>query len=523
VDDRTEPDDHRREGGHDTGEPSGTVGTAEAVEAAVEGIPAAISLAPSSVVPLLGGELVLPAPPAGGVVGAAPEGDVAADTVRAGLLQAGPLAVAGLVANGANVVVTVLLARLLTTRGYGVLNQLTGIFLIVSLPGSAVIVAVVRRITAWREEDLAHFTQHWARRIHRQGLAAVVVFAAAVLAAGNWLAHFLRQANAVGVEAILIAGAVWILLCLDRGLLQSHRDYRMLSANLVVEGGVRCVAMLCLVGAGLHAAGAAIGVLVAEVVTALHARIMADRAWGISLATDAPIDFPRLSVAQRQRHRWAAAFRRDPTRPAMGEARRTVVVDLVAALVALAVIALLQNVDVIMVGRENPRVSGSYAAVSVASKALVFGAIVLGGYLLPEAAIRWRSGGHALRQLGVTLLLLAVPAVALLTIALAAPKLLLTTVFGPRYLGAQSAFLPLVMAMICLSTMVVLTMYLLAVGRRWITVLLVAGAVAATTAVYRAHGVPYATARVDLEVQAGLALVTVLGFARVHHRRLRPR
>ena len=28
--------------------------------------------------------------------------------------------------------------------------------------------------------------------------------------------------------------------------------------------------------------------------------------------------------------------------------------------------------------------SGSYAAVSVASKALVFGAIVLGGYLLPR-------------------------------------------------------------------------------------------------------------------------------------------
>ena len=46
---------------------------------------------------------------------------------------------------------------------------------------------------------------------------------------------------------------------------------------------------------------------------------------------------------------------------------------------------------------------------SVTSKAIVFGAVVLGGYLLPEAAIRWRQGGHALRQLAVVLVLLGDP------------------------------------------------------------------------------------------------------------------
>ena len=46
----------------------------------------------------------------------------------------------------------------------------------------------------------------------------------------------------------------------------------------------------------------------------------------------------------------------------------------------------------------------------MASKALVFGALALGAYLLPEATIRWNEGGHAVRQLGVTLIFLAVPA-----------------------------------------------------------------------------------------------------------------
>ena len=259
----------------------GAVGAVEAMEAAVEGVPGAVSLAPSSVMPVLGGELVLPPAPTLVDGSRAPEGDVAADSVRSGLLQAGPLAVAGLVANGANVVVTVALARLLTTRGYGVLNQLTGTFLIVSTPGSAVIVAVVRRVTAWKGRGSAHLAQRWARRLHRQGLIAVVAFAVVVVAgSGPWLAGVLNQHDAVGDDAILVAGAVWILLCLDRGLLQAHRNYRALSVNLLVEGGVRSVGHALPGGPGAGAAGAAVAVLVAEAVTALHARVMADRSVG---------------------------------------------------------------------------------------------------------------------------------------------------------------------------------------------------------------------------------------------------
>jgi O-antigen/teichoic acid export membrane protein len=516
--------EHSRPGG-DGPDPAdradaGSVGTVEAMEAAVEGVPGAVSLAPSSVVPVLGGELVLPAPGTTAAGGTRAGADVAADSVRAGLLQAGPLAVAGLAANAANVVVTVLLARMLTTRGYGVLNQLTGMFLIVSTPGSAVIVAVVRRVTAWRGAGSAGLVQRWARRLHRQGLVVVLGFAVVVCAAvGPWLAGVLNQPDPLGDDAILVAGAVWILLCLDRGLLQAHRGYRTLAGNLLVEGGVRTAAMLCLVGAGAGATGAAFGVLFAEVVTAVHARVAADRAWEEGERRRSPV----AQQVARQVGRWRRAFRADPALEGPAGERRVILADLGAALVALAMIALLQNVDVLEVGRANPTLSGSYAAVSVSSKALVFGALVLGGYLLPEAAIRWRQGGHALRQLAVTLLILAVPAVALLVVAVGAPHLLLSVVFSPRYLGAESAFLPLVLAMMCLSVTVVLTMYLLAVGRRWVTGLLVVGAAAATVAVVHAAGDPRATARADLVVQALLALATAIGFARVHHRRLQVR
>ena len=179
--------------------------------------------------------------------------------------------------------------------------------------------------------------------------------------------------------------------------------------------------------------------------------------------------------------------------------RRTVVVDLVVASVSLSMVAVLQNVDVLVVGRDNPTHSGAYAAVSVTSKAIVFGAIVLGGYLLPEAAIRWRQGGHALRQLAVVLVLLAVPSVLLLGRGgrrrrSSSCRSSSTTTTRPP--PTRSA--PLVLAMIMLSVSVVLTMYLLAVGRRWVAGVLVGGAIALTLAVLAVHGAPRATALVDV-------------------------
>jgi hypothetical protein len=63
-------------------------------------------------------------------------------------------------------------------------------------------------------------------------------------------------------------------------------------------------------------------------------------------------------------------------------------------------------------------------------------------------------------------------------------------------------------------------MYLLAVGRRWVAVVLVGGAIALTLAVVATHGAPRATALVDLAVQAGVLAVIGVGFAVVHRVRL---
>jgi O-antigen/teichoic acid export membrane protein len=495
------------------------------VEMLVEAIPAAVSLVPSGG---LGGEIPLEIPLEVPVDGAKQTG---VESMRSGLLQAGPLAAAGVLANGANVLVTVGVARILSSHSYGALNQLTGLFLILSMPGSAVVVAVVRRVTMWQDSGAAHLVRRWAGRVHRQGFLAVVIWALAVFAARNWIGSLLGQRNGIGSAAILTAAAFFVLLSLDRGLLQAHRAYRPLAVNLLVEGGMRSIGVLALVGAGKGSSGAAVGILIGEAITAAHARYAAVRVWSVSASASMDGGGRRPSVAAwaasvglaSWASGWMAAVRPDHVLDGSRLARHRVIVDLVVASLSLSMVAVLQNVDVLIVGRDSPSHSGAYAAVSVTSKAIVFGAVVLGGYLLPEATIRWRQGGHALRQLGVVLVFLSIPAAALLVVAIATPHLLLRVVFHHAYTSAAPALAPLGGAMVMLSISVILTMYLLAIGRRWVLGVLALGGLALALAVAAVHGKPHATALVDLAVQAGVLVVILVGFAGAHRVRVRVR
>jgi O-antigen/teichoic acid export membrane protein len=406
---------------------------------------------------------------------------------------------------------------------------LLGLFFILSMPGSAVQVGVVRRVTIWQKLGEEHRVHPWAFRVYRMVAGSVVVEAVVVWFAKGFIAHALRLPNTAGVFAILVAAGIWMLLSVDRGLLQAHRDYRGLAGNLLVEGVVRCGFAVGLVAAGFGVGGYAIGIFIGEVVAAAHARWLASRAWPAIAPAGQERSRPPTASALSAVGRTApsAVGRTAPSVPiavaptaAAAVARRALLYDVTAAFIGLALLALLQNVDVLILGRQagNSNIIGSYAAISVASKALVFGALALGSYLLPEATIRWNEGGHALRQLGVTLLFLAVPAALLLGISIFIPKQFITLFFSAKLSTASSAFAPLVGAMIFLAISVLLTNYLFGAGRRWVVLVLAAGAALSVVLVAGAHGNPLDTAKADLIVQAALACSIGCLFIAIHRR-----
>ncbi|MGH3743245.1 MAG: hypothetical protein ACRDTP_00110, partial [Mycobacteriales bacterium] len=411
-----------------------------------------------------------------------------------------PIALAGLVANVANIGVTLLVARLLSTRGYGALNQLVAVFFVLSITGSALLVGVVRRVTLWERTGHASRVDGWAAHTRRRAVILVVVFSVVAIAIRTPLARELSLPGPGGLSETLVAGAAWGLLCLERGLLQARHAYRQLGANLLVEGLSRCVLTLALVGAGFGVTGAAVAILASVLLGELHA-----------LAAE-------KIVLRRRLHAPAATL----TTPDAGDAvpvavmttaqarheRRTLGTDLLSALTALALLAVLQNFDVVLLGREQPSNAGSYAPISVACKPLVLAAFVLAGFLLPEAASRRHVGQHALHQLSVVLAVVAAPASLLILLAAGAPTQLLRLAFGARLTAAAPAFVYLAGAMTLLAATVLFTHYLLAAGRHLVLPVLTAGAALTVVLLFAAHGGLVTTARADLLGQAAVALAT---------------
>jgi O-antigen/teichoic acid export membrane protein len=442
-----------------------------------------------------------------------------------------PLAIAAALVGALGLLTTVFVAHVLTTREYGTLIVLQGLFLVVSMPaGTALLVGVVRRVSAWEAGGLGARVRPWVARVHLIGEVAIVVFAVVTLLIRVPVAHALSFPGPSGVTEILTAGAIWILVSIDRGLLQVGRDYTNLSINLVIEGTMRLVLTVGL-AAEFKVEGAALGFLITEVVTASHARITSRRAVGrIDLATvsteqpveepgEQPVDSDETVVMEQV----MGVEEPGGVIAVAVHGGKDLFADVLTALGSLLLLAVLQNTDVLLLGSKAPKHAGAYAAISVPSKALVFGALVLVNYLLPEATIRHQRGSHALRQLGHTLAVLAVPCAALLAVAVVASRGLLGLVFGHRLTAAAPGFSTLVLAMVLLSVTVVLTVYLLGIGWRWVVVVLFAGAAALAAATAAAGGQYVSTARADLAAQAGLCVAMIVCFVAVHRRGARGR
>lgn len=398
------------------------------------------------------------------------------------------VAIAGGFANVLTLGLTFAAAHVLKTAAYGAYSQLVGVFFVVALPGSAIGVAVVRRATFYLVHGDHVLTARWQRRLHGRVLRAALV--GAVVAAGlsvpvaDWLGH----RSWVAVWGIALAGLTFTVLSVDRALLQTNQRYGALGANLALEGVARGVCIL--LGLQLGVTGFAFGLLAAELVTRAHAYRLV-----------------RLRVPVDE-----------------GEAleRTGITHELVIALVTLGFMAVLQYLDVFVIGHENASNAGSYTAIATIAKTMVYGATVLCNFLLPEAVLANRKGAEALQPLAVVLGLLAIPAVLLLASAKLDATGLVRSVFGTRYDHAASSLLPLTAAMVLLAVSTVLVIFLLGDGARWPTAWLAACTGVGVAWLVAGDGRWRATADRNLEVQGVvlLGLMVAVGARLARHRRL---
>ena len=418
-----------------------------------------------------------------------------ADTERAGLrdsmrgsetLKAAGLAAATLASNAIALLFTVLFARLLGAGGYGSLAALISTFLILAVPGSALQVVVAREVatgTLGSGQRLASTLAAWRRML--AGACLAVAIGSVLLR--DPIADLLSVEQRWAAAATLPTGCLWLLLSIERGALQGVHAYKPVGWSIVLEAGGRLFSGLVLVALGLGVTGAYLGTPISMGVTALVLVAVSHR---------------RIGVAGSAH---AAARLRD------------VVAGAWPAVIGLFLVAVLQNVDVILVKRTiGGDAAGAYAAAAVAAKAVVWVAIGVGLYLLPEATRKAGMGADPRPVLLRALSVVAAVAVPMLIVYALAPALVLRLAFGAETVPAADALFVLGVAMTLLAAGYLCVQYMLAL--REVRFLFALGVAAvAEIALLSGAGLSSITgfAAVVLALQALAALaVLALGLAR---------
>lgn len=407
----------------------------------------------------------------------------------AGLLGSDTAKTAGLAVAmiGNNVIAlgsSIVFARLI--NDYGALAALVSYLIILTVAGQAMQVATAREGVLGHlgvGEGLIATLRSWNR--------SLLLFTVAISVISILLRHPIAQlvgvpkdewAAAVGLPG----GCLYLHVCLLRGALQGIGDYKGVGVSLVGEQLARLTLGAALAIVGLGVAGAYLGSLLSYVAMSLYCWL---RLRG-RLSPDPLAPGLSAAIATRALSLWA-------------HVKRAWV-----PIAGLAVIQLLQNIDLITAKHQFSKdLASSYAVTAVAAKVLIWVAMGAGFYLVPETSRRRAAGedtrGVLVRALGI----IAVCAIPCLLIFAVASHPLLAIVFGSKRATASASLLPLGAAFTVLAATYLAVQYMLALKRVWFLVVLGAVAVVEPLLLLQAPRRAAGFAAVVLGVQAAGALL----------------
>jgi glycosyltransferase involved in cell wall biosynthesis/O-antigen/teichoic acid export membrane protein len=349
-----------------------------------------------------------------------------------GTAQAAAVAALTLAGHAIGAIFAFTLARLLGATDYGSLAALLSAFIILAIPGSALQVATAREATMGRLGAGALSLHEWTRML----VASCVTLAGVGVVIRQPLAEVIGVSQDWAAAALLPTIGLWLLVSIQRGALQGLGAYRALGWSIVLEGAWRLAIAVALV---LLSAGVT----------------------GAFVAT--PLSLIAISAAQGMvlRRRAAPAQAGRPRRR-----RRDVLGKTKVIVVGLTLLAVLQNLDVILVRHElGGSEAGAYAAAALAAKTLVWVAIGMGLYLLPEAARLSAAGVSPRPALRRALVIVGTVCAPVLAVFCLLPDRVLTLAFGSELSGAADQLPALALAMALLAVACLTIQYMLVLGR----------------------------------------------------------
>jgi O-antigen/teichoic acid export membrane protein len=362
--------------------------------------------------------------------------------------RAAELGVAAMAGNVVALAFTLVFTRVLGQSGYGSLGALISTFLLLTVAGYALQTTVAREVSGAIAAGDPHAGRGVRRWLQRLVLLAVGMAVVGIVARKPLAAAIGVEDVPWGAAATLPAGALWLVLSVERGALLGFQRYRLVGVSLVAEQTARLVFGVVLAVAGLDVAGAFVGTPLA--LAAIAAALWVPLHRQVAGAPDTELPGHRL---------------RDLARRAW------------APICALGLISWLQDGNVIVVKHlASDHEAGAWVAAAVAAKAIMWIAIGLSAFLVPEVARRAGHGEDARPILLRTMGLVGALAVPMVLVYAVAAKPILVHILHVH--GAEGAlpFFGLAMSMLALTYLA--TQYQLALHRSRFLVVLALGGLA---------------------------------------------
>ena len=150
------------------------------------------------------------------------------------------------------------MARLLTVSEFGVLSALFSIIYIAGIFSESIQLIVSKYST--QEKDLGRI-KNLAKKSIKKSLKISFILFIGYLLLSIPLSYFLRiDYLLLSINGLIILAA--FLMPITRGILQGKKKFRHFGANMIVESGIKLIAAIVLVLAGLKVYGAIIGTLI---------------------------------------------------------------------------------------------------------------------------------------------------------------------------------------------------------------------------------------------------------------------
>jgi O-antigen/teichoic acid export membrane protein len=326
------------------------------------------------------------------------------------------------VVNALNYAFTLIISRMLDVEAFGEVTALFSLMLIVSVPATALAMLMTRE-AAFRGAEGPGAVRALFVHLRKNALAASLALWAAFACLVPAIAGFLRL-EVIPLLAFSLLIPVALASSLQSGTLQGLQEFFLLAKQNALSAAVKLAVSIALVYAGFSVTGVMLGLVAASLAS-----------WGYGYLATRRI-FVRHAAPQGEE------FALAPLKALF-----------MTILATTLLMALLSNIDVLLAKHFlSAEAAGQYGALSTIGKILVYGVGAFITVLLPlaSAAEAGKSGGGR-RILGLSLAIILAASVAAFGLFSLVPGLIITALFGARYLAVAPHLGLFAAAMGCIS------------------------------------------------------------------------